>query len=66
MTDRQLLDQLYIVAKTAGCLCEFERTKSGVPIWFPIEGGGIGRKLIKRCGKCLAVEAYQFMFLVPA
>lgn len=60
MTDwRQIADALSLAARTAGCRCEYERTKGGVPIWFPMEGGGIGRKLIRRCSKCLAVDAYD-------
>lgn len=50
---------LCLVARSAGCRCEFERTKGGVPIWFPDDHGGIGRKLIKRCSRCIALERYD-------
>lgn len=50
---------LYPAARTAGCTCDYERTSTGVPMWFPIEGGGIGRKLIKRCARCKAIEMHE-------
>jgi hypothetical protein len=50
---------LYPAAKSAGCRCEYERNGAGVPVWYPNEAGGIGRKLIKRCSRCLALEAYE-------
>jgi hypothetical protein len=56
---RAIAEALYPAARTAGCICEYERTKGGVPIWFPTEGGGIARKLIKRCSRCLAIEMHE-------
>lgn len=56
---RAIAAALYPAARTAGCICEYERTKGGVPVWFPIEGGGIGRKLIKRCSRCIAIEMHE-------
>jgi hypothetical protein len=47
------------IIRTAGCRCEYERSSAGVPIWYPMEGGGIGRKLIRRCGPCIAREAFE-------
>jgi hypothetical protein len=56
---RAIADALYPAARTAGCYCDYERTKGGVPIWFPIVGGGIGRKLIKLCARCKAIEMHE-------
>jgi len=56
---RAIAAALYPAARTAGCLCEYERTKGGVPIWYPAEGGGIERKLIKRCARCKALEMHE-------
>jgi len=51
--------QLYPIARLAGCRCEYERNAAGVPVWYPAEGGGIERRLLKRCSKCEAVAAYE-------
>lgn len=56
---RAIAEALYPAARSAGCTCSYERTKSGVPMWFPIEGGGIGRKLIKYCSRCKALEMHE-------
>lgn len=56
---RALADALYLVARSAGCRCEYARNTAGVPLWFPNDAGGIGRKLIKRCSRCVAKEAYE-------
>lgn len=56
---RAIADALYPAARTAGCTCDYQRTAGGVPMWFPMEGGGIARKLIKRCARCIAIEAYE-------
>ena len=55
---RSIADALSIVVRSAGCRCEFERNASGVPVWFPNEGGGIGRKLTHLCSRCAAIAAY--------
>jgi len=57
-----LLNQLYLVAKSSGCRCDFQRTGSGVPQWFPDSGGGIGRKLVRLCARCQAIAAYEIQF----
>lgn len=51
--------QLYGVALSAGCRCEYERNAAAVPVWFPDDHGGIGRKLIHRCSRCEAIDAYR-------
>jgi hypothetical protein len=56
---REIAERLYPVAMRSGCLCEYERAKGGVPMWFPMEGGGIGRKLIKQCSRCVVDELYR-------
>jgi len=56
---RAIAEALYPAARTAGCLCEYQRTPGGVPMWFPTEGGGIGRKLIRRCSRCQAIEMHE-------
>lgn len=56
---RAIADALYPAARTAGCTCDYQRTAGGVPMWFPSEGGGIARKLIKRCARCIAIENYE-------
>ena len=54
-----LARMLYPVAVTAGCRCEYERNGAGVPTWYPTEVGVIERRLVQRCSKCLAVDAYK-------
>ena len=56
---RAIADALYPAARTAGCLCEYQRAPGGVPIWFPAEGGGIARKLIRRCSRCKAIDMHE-------
>lgn len=56
---RAIAAALYPAARTAGCLCQYERNSAGVPVWFPTEAGGLGRKLIKRCSRCIAIEAHE-------
>jgi hypothetical protein len=56
---RTISAALYPAARTAGCICEFERNAAGVPMWFPTEGDGIARKLIKRCSRCKAIEMHE-------
>jgi hypothetical protein len=56
---RAVADALYPAARTAGCQCQYERNSAGVPVWFPMEGGGLGRKLTHRCGRCIAKEMYE-------
>lgn len=52
--------QLYREVTLALCRCQFERTRSGVPIWKPIpDGQGISRTLIVRCSNCAARNAYE-------
>jgi hypothetical protein len=64
-TWRAIADMLALVARTAGCRCEYERNGAGVPIWFPNEAGGIERRLIKRCGRCVALETYNAAAAAP-
>jgi hypothetical protein len=56
---KAIAEKLYLTLNAFGCTCEFERNKSGVPLWFPMEGGGIGRKLLKRCSKHQACNEYE-------
>lgn len=56
---REIAAALYPAARSAGCTCDYERAAGGVPMWFPAEGGGIARKLIKRCARCKAIEMHQ-------
>lgn len=60
---REIAIALYPAARTGGCTCAYERTKGGVPIWFPAEGGGIVRKLIRRCSRCIALEMHETAIL---
>jgi hypothetical protein len=53
-----LAAQLYPAAKSAGCRCEYERNGAGVPVWYPAEGG-LERRLIQRCSRCVAILAYE-------
>lgn len=58
MTDwREIAAALYVVARA--CTCDYERNSAGVPLWFPMEGGGIGRKLIHQCSRCAARSEYE-------
>jgi hypothetical protein len=54
-----LEQQLYLSLKATPCRCEYERNSRGVPTWHPKEGGGIERKLIKKCSKHVAEEEYE-------
>lgn len=54
-----IAEALYPAARSAGCNCDYARTKGGIPVWFPSEGGGIARKLIKRCARCLAIDLHE-------
>jgi hypothetical protein len=56
---RAIADGLSPAARNAGCRCDYERNSAGIPMWFPVEGGGIARKLIRRCSKCIAVDVYD-------
>ena len=62
---RAIADVLYGSVRTAGCRCEFERNRAGVPLWFPNDAGGIGRKLVKRCSRCVALDLYQAAIGMP-
>src|ERR1700679_2483611 len=54
---KSIADALYPVIRA--CTCDLERNSAGVPVWFPMEGGGIGRKLTRRCSRCVAKEMYE-------
>jgi hypothetical protein len=56
---KEIAHALYLTARTAGCRCEYERNGSGVPVWFKDDAGGIGRKLIKQCSRCVGIESYE-------
>lgn len=67
MTDpnwQAIAQKLATVAR--GCTCEYERTKPGVPMWFPDSAGGIGRKLIKQCSRCAALDEFKAAAKVAA
>jgi hypothetical protein len=56
----------YQLARIAGCRCSYERNSSGVPVWYPNEAGGIGRRLIKQCSRCHAIELFEAAHPVSA
>jgi hypothetical protein len=56
---KAIAEQLYVTLNAFGCTCEFERNRTGVPLWHPDTGGGIGRRLIKICSKHQACNVYE-------
>jgi hypothetical protein len=56
---RAVAEALYPVARISGCRCDYERNAAGVPIWFKNDAGGIGRRLLKRCSRCVALDLFE-------
>lgn len=57
---REIAAQLYAVAKTAGCRCDYERNGMGVPTWYiNPETNTLERKLVAECSRCKALAVYE-------
>lgn len=51
--------QLHASLKAMPCRCDFLRNAAGVPLWFPVDGGGIDRRLTRQCSRCAALDLYD-------
>lgn len=59
MSDDLIARMAQALRMHGGCLCTYQRTATGVPMWFPSALGGIERKLVKECSVCAILAEYE-------
>lgn len=59
MTDTLIPRMVQVLRIYGRCVCQFERNAAGVPVWYPSEGGGIERRLVRECSVCLLLREFD-------